>query len=423
MSERNHNPANYFDKTRFIPKWLADDIMKDFVFKTNHESKVIYCFEDGYYHRNGETLIQHEASKRLEKDMRKSRVSETVEAIRYATYIDVNKEKQGIHLVNLKNGLLDINKMEIQPHTPEYFIASQLPVEYNPIADCPTFNEFILQTVGSDNVPVVQELFGYCLYRTYILHKAFLFYGPESTGKSTLLQVIQALLGHENTSAVSLHDITSNRFMQAELYGKLANIHADLPDIDLERTDPFKQLVGGDKIKGEKKFGHPFYFYNHAKLIFSCNQIPKTPDTSGAFFRRWILIPCLNQIPEGVENPLLTERLTKELSGILNWALQGLHRLLLTQQFVYGKKTEQIRQEYLAATGDTVAKFVIFRLKADPHGVETKQAVYDAYVQYCAQNKLVPLDQNWFGRELKKHLSLSYGQTAEGTTYKGIQLK
>jgi putative DNA primase/helicase len=86
------------------------------------------------------------------------------------------------------------------------------------------------------------------------------------------------------------------------LYGKLANIYADLPAIALKETGIFKMLTGGDTISGEHKFKPRFYFKNYAKLIFSCNQIPQTPDDSDAFYRRWIIVNFPHQFLDADQN-------------------------------------------------------------------------------------------------------------------------
>ena len=85
-------------------------------------------------------------------------------------------------------------------------------------------------------------------------------------------------------SHVALQDLEENRFQVAELYGKLANIFADLPNKRLQSSSMFKTLVSGDRITAERKHENPFVFRNHAKLIFSrtpsqAAMIARTPFT------------------------------------------------------------------------------------------------------------------------------------------------
>jgi putative DNA primase/helicase len=82
-------------------------------------------------------------------------------------------------------------------------------------------------------------------------------------------------LGHQNVSGESLHRLLENRFASAELYGKLANVDADLSKEALKNTGILKKLAGGDYIAAEKKFLPAFKFVNYAKLLFSANEIPQ----------------------------------------------------------------------------------------------------------------------------------------------------
>ncbi|KXB01878.1 hypothetical protein AKJ43_02955 [candidate division MSBL1 archaeon SCGC-AAA261D19] len=164
---------------------------------------------------------------------------------------------------------------------------------------------------------------------------------------------MRKLLGKENVSSPSLHDLLKNRFAKAELYGKLANIHADIPNKALgTTTGPFKMLTGQDQIYAEKKHKDGFHFVNYAKLLFSANEIPERGDELRAFFRRWIIVdfpfkfvdnPDPNNEFEKEKNPNLLEELTtkEELSGFLNWALKGLQRLLDRGEFALDKSVEE----------------------------------------------------------------------------------
>jgi len=79
-------------------------------------------------------------------------------------------------------------------------------------------------------------------------------HGKGSNGKSVFINALIALLGRENCSARSLHDLLSNRFAKSDLFAKCINAFADLSSDDLKDTANFKALTGGDMITAEKKF-------------------------------------------------------------------------------------------------------------------------------------------------------------------------
>ena len=106
--------------------------------------------------------------------------------------------------------------------------------------------------------------------------KSFVLVGAPKAGKSTILSVVQdILLGTENASNISWQNL-SERFKSAELFGKLANIFADLPSKNIEDGDMFKVLTGDDMISAERKNKDSFSFKPYARLVFSCNEVPST---------------------------------------------------------------------------------------------------------------------------------------------------
>jgi len=133
------------------------------------------------------------------------------------------------------------------------------------------------------------QLFGYLLYRDLKYEKAFLCIGKGSNGKSVFLHLIEAFLGQDNVSHVSLQGIDTDRYSSADIYGKMANVYADLTAEKIMHSGHFKMLTSGDAVRAQRKFGKPFSFKSYAKLIFSINEVPESDDESLAFFRRWII--------------------------------------------------------------------------------------------------------------------------------------
>ena len=80
------------------------------------------------------------------------------------------------------------------------------------------------------------------------------------------------------------------RQKDADLYGKLANISADIAGVALRQVDLFKRLVGEDRIAAERKYTPAFDFWSYARLLFSGQEIPPTPDASHAYSRRWQIL-------------------------------------------------------------------------------------------------------------------------------------
>jgi putative DNA primase/helicase len=409
-------PSNYFDRSSFIPKRLADYIKSRYIFITTTGNEEIFVYKDGVY-IPAESLIKGLCSNLLGNRATTHRINETLNNIKYTTFVDRNEFNKDKHLINLKNGIFNLEKMKLQPHSPTVIMTNQLPVVYNPNADCPKIKDFFYQIVCAEDVPLLQEIFGYCLWKDYHIQKAFMLIGDGANGKSTFLGLLKRFLGTENVSSVSLQDLINNRFASATLFGKIANVYADLPDLALHKTGVFKMLTGGDIVPAEKKFKDMFTFVNFAKLLFSTNKIPETRDSSVAFFRRWILINFPFKFEDENCDTHILDKLTteEELSGLFNWSIEGLKRLLNNGHFSNNLTTEEIQITY-ERMSSSVAAFAKDCLEVESGGIISKAELYQKYIEYCQKNKLPEKASNIFARDLPQYISVE----AQKRTINGV---
>ncbi len=136
-----------------------------------------------------------------------------------------------------------------------------------------------------------------------------------------------------------MQEIANDKFSLAQLDGKLLNYRADITNQEIQSIGRINEVISGDSVTAQRKFGQPFEFKPYCKLIFSANQPPEINDDSDAVYRRYVIIEWLQQFiqdptDEDLENgirksdPELIIKLTTEdeLSGILN--------LLIAQTFI-----------------------------------------------------------------------------------------
>jgi len=233
--------------------------------------------------------------------------------------------------------------------------------------------------------------------------------GSGANGKSTFIKLLKKFLGEKNCVAISLQQLTEDRFIKADLFGKLANLYADLSSNALKETGVFKILTGEDLVTADRKFKNPFTFYNYAKLIFSCNYAPRSPDDSDAYYRRWIVINFPNQFLPQLGNEktnILDELITdEELSGLLNKAIIALKNLLTRGKFTGQKTIQEIREEYIRIS-DSVGAFVIDMIEIDSNEFIEKKKLYSIYCEYCIKNKYPAVAENTFHKRLQKHIKV-----------------
>lgn len=391
---------------RVIPFNVAE-----FLMKINHIltiNEVVYIYDDGIY-TQGEKVLKKQIQELLGEDCTTLRTTEILNHIKRTTYI-LNDFKEDENLICLKNGVLDLRTTEIKKHSPDYILFNKVPVEYIPGAACPGIIRFLKEVLLEEDINITQEIFGYCLYKKHFIHKAMMLVGYGRNGKSTFINLIKAFLGHANCSSVPLQTLEKERFAVANLFGKLANLSADLSPTAMSSTSTFKMLTGQDLIYAEKKFKESFSFENYAKLIFSANQVPQTYDDTDAYFGRWIILTFPNRFTDedGNLNPNLLDELTTpgELRGLFNFALEGLKRLLKNKQFSFSKTTDRVREEYTRMS-DPVAAFVMDKILIDPESHIIKKELYQLYITYCKEKKYPIWSENTFHKNLLRHVQVS----------------
>jgi len=327
--------------------------------------------------------------------------NEILEKVKDLSMTDRNTFTVDKNFINLENGVFDLQKYELTPHNPIRLFLNKIPTSYVSEVDCPAIKKFLHEILDNESIKVIQEFVGFGLYRQYFIKKALILVGEPNTGKTTLLRIIHSLFGKDNRAGVSLQKITTDKFSAAELYHRHINTFDDLSFKDINDTGAFKIVTGGGSITAEHKFKSPFQFENYAKLIYACNKIPdvKMMDDD-AYFSRWIIVRFNKQV-EKVDN-FLVEKLTtsEEMTGLLNFALEGLRRLLLQRAFSYPMGPEEIKLEMMRSS-PSLASFVSTCLVKDPDSWVSKDDLYFAFKQYAMEHNIVVLTKENLGKKLQ----------------------
>lgn len=403
----------------FVPKRLADKITAGLNCKCASDSKVLYVYspERGIY-EDGEAAIREAIAIELQDKHNTHRANEVVYDISARNYFNLQDSQPDFNLICLKNGIYNLQNGNFGPHSPDYLFLSALPVEYDQAADCPQIKKFLREILTTKDIEIIEELFGYLLLRDYPIQTAFLFIGDGRNGKSTLLNLMRSFLGNKNVSSVKLQDLDSNAFATAQLFGKSANIFADLPDRALCSTGTFKALTGKDLIPAQRKFKEPFQFENYAKMLFSCNKVPESKDDTGAFWSRWVLLNFPNVFVGKADKKGLIKELTtpQELSGLFNLATAGLKRLMERGEFPHSLSIAQTRDKYVRASNPIQAFAESGEIINAPEeinketgkiiegGYVLRTDVYERYILFCMNENLPRKDSNYFSRKLPEFI-------------------
>ena len=412
---------------KFLPGVLAEHMVE--------VERVFYAAEQHYIYRGGVYVPIHEMEaqklvrdKMIASETRMNQITDAEHQWRLLIRKEIRELNANPYILNLKNGLYNVLEDTLTEHTPDYYSTIQLNVSYDPNADCPRFKQFLDEFMGGDKgqVRLIQEMLGYFLIPVNLAQKCFVIVGAGGAGKSKLLMVLnELLLGKENVSNVSWQAL-NERFKTAELFGKLANIFADLPTKNIDDNGIFKALVGEDYLTVEKKNKDPFSFQSNARLLFSCNSIPKNyGDRSDGFYRRLIIIRFNHAVPPEKKDPNLLDKFRVEADGIFLFALEGLRRLManhyvFSETDINREELQQYREE-----SDSVLSFVKedCELGADYEVGSTQ--IYNAYKAYCEECGLKPFSQKQFVSQIiasNDKVSRSVDKVGKKRTLKGIRL-
>jgi putative DNA primase/helicase len=385
----------------FVPRLLGEALMARHTFR--HTASLLWVYQNGVYLPCGERTLRADAQALLGKERREQRLWETLKYIEVATRLDAD-DSPDTRYINLRNGRLAWATGDLEPHTAAWFTTTQLPIDYDRDATCPTFDAYVRTTFDADVEPLIDEILGWCLVPEQRFEKSVMAVGEGKNGKSVFLDLVTAFLGPENVAGISLHELEENRFRVAELYGKLANVFADLDHRSLRSSTMFKTLTSGDRITGERKHRDPFAFRSYAKLLFSANAIPRSSDRSYAYHRRWLVLPFTRTFDGQGTNPapdlMLRQKLLRELPGIFNRALTGLKRLYAANAFTEPQSVIDATQAYVRSN-DHVRVFGEECVRAERDQSIIKKEFYSLYQHWCVSYGERPVGQRILGETLR----------------------
>lgn len=417
VNQKNSGSSEpWFVNNQFHPQALAQEVLKlDTFLATPIDVKGkavrLLVYENGVF-MAGESRARTLIHNLLGIKSSPHRIEQTIEILQEETKIDDSKlNPQAMDLINVRNGMLDWRNGKLKPHSPVYLSTFQINAEYNSNSRSYIVDKFLEDVFPSDALNLVEELLGYILLPTTKYQVAFMLLGKGKNGKSTFLKLVAALLGKDNVSHVALHNFSENRFAVAELSGKLLNDYHDLPSKALENSDIFKAIVSGDTVQVERKFGHPFNLKTYARLIFSCNELPRSDDNTYAFFRRWKVVPFFKSFEGKVEDKNILDKLTtpEALSALLSHAINGLRRLESNLSFT-DCDSVRLATEHYRVVCDQVYEFAQEKLVARKGATLKRAEVFSAYELWAAESGTTPLKIRNFNKRLSEIMGCSEGR-------------
>lgn len=409
---------------------LAMHLIKKYCIVSAHDC--IYCYIDDKYYETQDRL-----SKDLVKILRdigwsdhskvKDIINDVIYRIKQITqkFKDFPFNKKAKFLIPVRNGVIvrrNIN--ELLPQSPVWGFTFSLPISFNKQSDTKPIKDFIRSLVNNDeDYELLLQIPAHALLQDENYQQAYLLTGQGANGKSTYITLTTHLVGGTNITAISLQELSENRFSAAELQGKLLNMYPDLPKHSLKSTGLIKALTGGDEILVEKKYAHPFKLRNKAVFCFSANELPEVSDGTFAFWRRWAIVGF--PFTFKVDPTLLSKLETPEnMSGYLNLVIDKMDRIenygltrssKVEDAMLMWKKRSNSAYAFVS---DVLEKATVDYIRYD--------SLYNLYLNFCEEGDFTALGKQKLTAELEKFGGIVAYATEDQQRVKvirGIKLK
>ena len=231
--------------------------------------------------------------------------------------------------LNVQNGVLNLKTGELQPHSRDLNITKLAPVPYDPTATAPTWAAFLDRIMDHNPVLItfLQRAIGYSLTGKTSERVLFILHGKGKNGKSTLIEVVRALVGDYGAR-------TPTETLMVKQQGAIPNDVARLKaarfvsaseseDGQRLAESLIKDLTGQDTISARFLRAEWFEFRPEFKIWLATNHRPVIRGSDDGIWDRIRLIPFAVRIPDDEQDPHLLDKLRAELPGILAWAVRG----------------------------------------------------------------------------------------------------
>lgn len=325
--------------------------------------------------------------------------------------IEESKFNADANIINFRNGLLNVETLELMPHTPDALSTIQLPCDWNPNAPAPKcFIEFMNTLSGGDEGKK-QLMLEYCGVAVSNIDaslpkKCLFLVGPGDTGKSKLLELLVMLLGKDNYTELKLQNLEKDVHATFDLWGKRLAGSPDMQYAKVAELAIFKTLSGGDNINFNRKYADSFSGKFKGILMFCTNQMPLFGGDKGDHvYGRMMILKCENVIPVEKRDALIVSKMVREAEGILPYFVTYLKKFIANGYHYDIPECCDIACEAYKVENDPVRRFLsectqsrtqkqIFKSEL------TKARVYQCYKNWCLVCKEYTVSKSTFNMTL-----------------------
>ncbi|MDA9822316.1 phage/plasmid primase, P4 family [Paracoccaceae bacterium] len=395
--------------------WQADQANHMTALASTFLSSLSACCEKSPYSELSETIKKFETLGKL-NNMAKLATPALAHSIS-----DLDRNPM---LLAVANTYINLETGQPIPPDPAHLVSISSPVQYDPEADCPVFKEFINTIFQGDEdiISFVQKTVGYSLTGRGDEQCLFILNGDGANGKSTLMNIIGKLLGGYARTAAS-HTLMANTRSGVgdDLMHLVGSRFINVSETDQGQAlaeAKIKRITGGDSITARALYGTYGTFKLDGKIWLATNNLPRIQGRDHGIFRRLRVIPFNKKFAPDQQDKTLPDRLELELSGIMNWAIEGCLKWQadgLNPPQIILDQLEKYQNEM-----DSVGNYVADNLVLQPESKLQSSVLYGHYKDWCQGMGYAFVDQRDFKSSLERIDGVSYGRSKNVRSFKGI---
>ena len=291
--------------------------------------------------------------------------------------------------IAFSDGVYNIISGDLRPHRREDFLDSVIN-HTSPGKDskCPIWIDCLKYIFDGEymdeKIAGLQEFFGYILMSEAKYKKALIMYGMPDSGKSLILQVMQYMVGHNNSCCLDISQMNDPKSLSV-IVGKRLNSISEIGSDARIYDRGFKQLVScEDPVQIKFLYSNPLMYIPTCKHVLCGNTLPSVLDTSGATFNRLMIIKFNKTVPKKRQDPYMFVKLASEISGILKWSIEGALRLIKNNgHFTESMESAKLKDTY-AESQNLILDFVEdnFEITNNPDDIFKFETMMDMMNRY-----------------------------------------
>ena len=374
--------------TFYVGKRLQHNLVSDYIieaYNCRYYNGSIYFYTDRGYSNNMkelELIIYN-----LIPEITTNSIKEILHYI--DIHLAINPTTPTRHYIQTLNGLVNLYTGEFREFDKNIFTTVSIPVYFNTHADDKEMTNALMMYANYDKelFELLIEFIAYIFFDKNKFRKMFMLYGIGSNGKSKYTSIIEKFIGKENITSLSLDDL-NHRFKVAALVSSRCNIGNDIGAKLLDDSQMIKKLTGEDLINADRKNRDPIEFECSAKLVFSCNKLPRANDKSYGFYNRFIILPFTFDFDsyKGSDDFNIIDFCNiNNMSALLNMIIPRYKRLIDNNRFSKSQKVIENLIMYMSSN-DGVAKWYFANNIKDKE-YENITDAYNEYLLYCSLNR------------------------------------